>query len=121
MIFIKFVLTKGEITVDEEQAKNILRSEQQLIPIKDLDGNWTYETINKAYIIRTHKDYEKMRWYNVEQEKIKQDKLAQEEHKKLLAMPPEERQRLEDEKKAQQKRIAEMFANLGKSFRIGNK
>lgn len=120
-IFIKFVLTNGEISVDEEQAKSILKSEAQLIPIRDEKGAWTYETINKAFIIRTVKDHEKMRWWRVEQEKIKAEETAKLEEQRLLNMPPEERERLKKEEEESRIKMREMFADLSGKFKIGNK
>ena len=117
MIFVKFVMTNGFITVDEEQAKAILRSENQLVPIKDLKGQWTYETLNKAYIIRTQLDYEKIREWNNEKRRQEEKRKIAEENARLLAMSPEERKALEEKEIEMRKKMKEMFD----SFRVGNK
>ena len=117
MIFVKFVMTNGFITVDEEQAKAILKSENQLVAIKDLKGQWTYETLNKAYIIRTQIDYEKIRDWNNEQKRIERERLLEEEKQKLLAMSPEEKKKHEEQEEETRKKISEMI----KSFKVGNK
>lgn len=121
MVFIKFVLTNGEITVDEEQARNILRSEEQLIPIHNEDGVWTYETINKAFIIRTCKDSEKMRWWNVEQEKLRQEKEVKEAEEAFNKLTPEQKKAIKDKEEEERKKINEKFAELKKSFQVGIK
>ena len=121
MIFVKFIMTNGEITVDEEQAKSILKSEVQLIPIRDENGAWTHETLNKAYLVRTVKDHEKMRWWRIEQKKKEEEEKAMIEEQKLLDMPPEERERLKKEEEANRIKLREMFAEIHNKFRIGNK
>ena len=121
MIFIKFVLTNGEITVDEEQAKAILKSDAQVIPIRDLNGTLTYETINKAFIIRTVKDFEKMRWWNVEQEKLRQEKEAREAEEAFQKLTPEEKEAIKKKEKEQKEILDKKFAEMRESFKIGNK
>ena len=51
---IKIVMSRGEdVYVTEEQAKNILSSQEQLIAIADKNGQWTGNTVNKAHIVST--------------------------------------------------------------------
>lgn len=60
--YIKFVMSKGDpITVDEAQAIRILNSPNQLLMVMDDNGQWTHKTINKAHIVETVEDYDKMR------------------------------------------------------------
>jgi len=118
MIFIKFILTNGDITVDEAQAKAILKSEQQLIPIRDESGGWTYETLNKAFIVRTVMDKEAMRTYNLKKQAEKAIAESEEEKKRLLAMSPEERAKLEQEEKERKEKITLMFADLKRGMEI---
>lgn len=120
-IFVKFILTNGEISVDEQQAKDILKSEAQLIPIRGENGAWTYETINKAFIIRTVKDHEKMRWWRVEQEKIKAEELAKQEEQRLLNMSPEEKERIKKEEEEAREKSRKIMKELSESFKIGSK
>ncbi len=58
--YIKFVMSKGaDMTVDEETAKKILTSPQQIHPYY-VDGVWTGQSINKAFMIGTQLDTDKM-------------------------------------------------------------
>lgn len=118
IVFIKFVLTNGEITVDEEQAKSILKSGNQLIPIKGFDGEWTGETINKAFIVRTARDYDRTRQHRLELQAKEQKKLEEAERQRLLKMSPEEKAKLEEEEKIQREKVAQMFSDLRKKFKI---
>lgn len=63
MKYVKFIMSKGlDITVDEPQAREILKSPQQSHPVKDpKTGEWTLETINKAFMIGTKRDVERER------------------------------------------------------------
>ncbi len=47
-------------TIPLEEAKELLESGEQLIPIKE-KGEWTGEIINKAHIVCTIRDIEKER------------------------------------------------------------
>lgn len=118
MIFVKFILTNGVITVDEQQAKNILNSKDQLIPIKNLDGEWTYETINKAFIIRTQLDFEKIKDWSEKEKKLKLEIEAKAENERLLAMPPEEREKIEKKSEDARARISEMLFGVRKKMTI---
>ena len=56
-MFIQFIQTQGlNITVDQKQAEEILKNSQQICPVKDRNGKWTGETINKAYTTGTKPD-----------------------------------------------------------------
>lgn len=58
MKYIKFTLSnKQEFTVTIEQAKEILQSSQQLVPIKE-NNKWDGRVINKAFVISTCWDRE---------------------------------------------------------------
>lgn len=60
MRYINFIMSsKDVISIDEEQAMRILASPQQLIVIKGADGQWTGETINKAHIVDTQRDFDR--------------------------------------------------------------
>lgn len=53
MRYVRFVMSKGEpITIPEDEAKRVLVSDEQIVPIKK-DGQWTGEVINKAHIVQT--------------------------------------------------------------------
>lgn len=117
-IFIKFILTNGEISVDEKQAKEILKSEAQLIPIRDESGAWTHETINKAFIVRTVRDSDRIRHWHSEQKRKNEARIAEEEHQRLLAMSPEEREKIEQENKERVAKTAKMFEELRTKMNI---
>ena len=62
MRYIKFVMAKGEnITLPYEKAQQVLSSPQQVVRILDENGNWTGTTINKAHIICTKEDLERLK------------------------------------------------------------
>jgi hypothetical protein len=59
MMFIKFILSKGDpITLPFEKAETVLTSQQQIVMITDESGKWTGQTINKAHIVVTMRDRE---------------------------------------------------------------
>jgi len=87
MKFIKFIMSqKGlEFTVSEETAEEILTSPQQLVPVKDLNGNWTGETINKAHIIATERDrFEEKDWWQKNTQKLEEPKKKTKEDKEKI-------------------------------------
>lgn len=117
-IFIKFILTNGEISVDEEQAKAILKSEAQLIPIRDEAGAWTHETINKAFIVRTIKDTDRIRHWYSEQKRKEDYRIAEDERQRLANLSPEERAKIEEEEKERRAKTAKMFEDLRNKMHI---
>jgi len=62
MRYIRFNMSKGNpITVPEEKALLLLKSERKIDLISDEEGNWTGESINKSHIVSTQRDFEKER------------------------------------------------------------
>ena len=115
--YIKFVLSKGsDVVVTEAEAKEILKAEAQLIPIRDENGQWTGETINKSHIIKTEID--KAKTAEVYRNKIKecievQEKIEEEaERKRKLAMTADEREAEERAEIERKQKIKDMFSNL---------
>ena len=112
--YIQFTLSQGiKITVDEEQAKDILKSTQQLIPIVK-NGEWTGETINKAHIVATKRDYEEERNYYREEESKAQreeERKAKEAYEKLS---PEEKEAIRINEEESRKKMRELY----KSFKL---
>ena len=54
MKWIKFTLTTGDITLSEDQAKRVLDAPTKQVMINDdFTGEWTGDTINKAFLIKT--------------------------------------------------------------------
>jgi hypothetical protein len=88
MKYIKFVFRdKKTITLSFDQAERVINSTQQQVKILNEKSNWTGILINKAEIVKTEIDWEKMR-----EEKLR---LAQPEEDKVLS---EEEQKAEDER-----------------------
>ena len=59
---IKIYLTKGEpITGTEEQAMDILKSNETLYALKDKSGKWNGDVIHKSHIVQMLRDYEEER------------------------------------------------------------
>ena len=59
MNYIKFTISRGEpFSLPMEQAEQVLNSPNQLVMLKDKDGKWSGQTINKAHIICTDLDIE---------------------------------------------------------------
>ena len=118
MMFIKFVMTgkNKDFTIDEFQAKEILSSPQQLIPVKDWHGNWTGETINKAFITCTERDRDAERTYHDEVQRLEERK------KYLTAVPeqtdPEKQQKLIEERKKNEVELAARLKHLTKSMSL---
>lgn len=116
-MFIRFVMSRGkEFSVDEIQAKEILSSPQQLIPIHSiLKGEWTGETINKAHIVCTErdreaeKDFESKRWRLEQRNKFLQE---------LKDVPEEKREEFEAERKRVAEDFKKMTAYLAKKMSI---
>lgn len=65
MNFIKFIMSQGPaFTLPEEQADRIFKSGGQIMNITDSKGKWTGQTINKAHIVSTVRDFEAERdWH----------------------------------------------------------
>ena len=60
--YIKFIMSSGdEISVPMDQADKILNSESQLVRINAPDGLWTGQFVNKAHIVSTDLDKDRMR------------------------------------------------------------
>lgn len=100
MRYVKFVMSRGkDITVDEQQAKEILRDERQMCPVVDpKTGEWTRESINKAHLVETVPDHEKDRAM-----------ALQEQSKRMKLEMPEIS---EEQRKANRKKLQEMRKNL---------
>jgi len=78
MKFIKIYMSKGDsFTFPAEEAKRILTSADQLVPIKEKDGKWWGRVINKAHIVSSGFDDDR------ELEEVKNIKLEN-EHNKFL-------------------------------------
>lgn len=106
-MFIRFVMQgKKEFVVDEIQAKEILASPQQLIPLLSiLSGEWTGETLNKAHIICTERDREAEREFQGKKLMLEQrHKYLQE----LKEVPEDQRERFE----AERKRVADDYKTM---------
>ena len=59
--FILFVMANGDkISVDAPQAMRILTSNMQQVMVQE-DGTWTGYTINKAHIVDTKPDFDRIR------------------------------------------------------------
>ena len=112
--YIQFTLSQGiKITVDEEQAKEILKSTQQLIPIVK-NGEWTGETINKAHIVATRRDYEEERSYYREQESMAQRQKEKEAQEAYDRLSPKEKEALRIKEEESIKQMRELY----KSFKL---
>lgn len=106
-MFIRFIMsTKKEFVVDAIQAREILSSPQQLIPIYSVfNGDWNGETINKAHIVCTERDREAEKDFASKALRIEQrNKYLQE----LKDVPEEKRAEFE----AERKRYAEEYKNI---------
>lgn len=79
MKYVKFILSdhKTTITLPFAQAERVIDSPQQIVKIAGEDGSWTGETINKAHIIGTKRDFV------AEQEYGKDQKYLAEKNKLL--------------------------------------
>lgn len=55
---------KTSITLPLEQAEQVLRSPQQLVMLYDENGKWDGESINKAEIVGTQRDYYQERMFS---------------------------------------------------------
>lgn len=63
--FIKIKMRdKTSITLPIEQAEQVLTSTQQIIMLYDEEGKWTGESLNKAEIVGTQRDYDQERIFN---------------------------------------------------------
>ena len=68
---IKFYLSnKAEYIFDIDIAEAILDSEDQIIKIYDINGDWTGAMIKKAHIINTKYDVDATRQLNTEIQKL---------------------------------------------------
>lgn len=66
MKFIQITMSdRSKFTVTEIQADRILNSQQQIIQITNSKGEWTGQTINKAHIVATERDFEAERQYRI--------------------------------------------------------
>lgn len=116
-MFIRFVMQgKKEFVVDEIQAKEILASPQQLIPVLGiLSGEWTGETLNKAHIVCTERDREAERDFESKKWRLEQrHKYLQE----LKDVPEEKRAEFEAERKKTAQDYKTMIAYLSKKMAI---
>jgi len=77
---------KTSLTVDIEIAEAILDSKEQLIKIYDSEGVWTGQTINKADILGTDRDFEDERRESAKSEvkRLEGPVLTPERMKELL-------------------------------------
>lgn len=76
MKYVKFTLSKGDpITLPIEVAERLINSDGQLMKIPDADGTWSGKLINKAHIVSTDLDKDKMR-SEAEIERMRITKLA---------------------------------------------
>lgn len=71
MKYVKFLMRNKEMnmTLSFEQAERVLNSPNQLVMLTGTDGKWNGDTLNKAEIIGTVRDYEKEKYegYNPDQ------------------------------------------------------
>ena len=82
MKFIRFNLSRGDtMTFPSEEAKRILTSPEQLVPIKEADGKWHGRTINKAHIVSTT-------WDEDREAEERDFSRIEENNKKLLEIRP---------------------------------
>lgn len=86
MKWIKFTLSKGDpITLPIDVAERLINSDGQLMKIPDADGSWSGKLINKAHIVATDLDKDRMR-SEAENERMRITKLE------APAMTDEQRQ-----------------------------
>jgi hypothetical protein len=87
MKYVKFTLSKGDpITLPIEIAERLINSDGQLMKIPETDGSWSGKLINKAHIVSTDLDKDRMR-SEAENERMRIVKLE------APAMTDEQRQR----------------------------
>jgi hypothetical protein len=76
MKYVKFTLSKGDpITLPIDVAERLINSDGQLMKIPEPDGTWSGKLINKAHIVSTELDKDKMR-SEAENERMRITKLA---------------------------------------------
>lgn len=92
MRFTRFVMSDGPaFTLPEEQAYQVLTSENQLAMIKGKDGKWTGKTINKAHIVSTEPDRDAEReWRRDHMPKLQEPKEV---------ITPEQQRRIEQKRR----------------------
>lgn len=96
---IKIYLTKGEpITVSEEQAMDILKSNETLYALKDKHGKWNGDVIHKSHIVQMLRDYEEEK-----EELLKNPRL---ENKERMMTPAEHEALMTSMKNAKPKVIS---------------
>lgn len=101
MKMIRFVMSKGDpIIVSEIQARAILASDQQIVPIVE-NGEWTGEVVNKAHIVSSYRDVI-----------AESDKRLEES----LKLPSADRPLTEEEKIERQKLIDKVRQDLKEVF-----
>jgi len=72
MKYIRFIMTnKQDFVLPEDQAKKVIESDQQLIMIHNKKGEWTGDTINKAYLVCTEYDIKYTNLKNYEKNQYK--------------------------------------------------
>lgn len=67
MKYIRFSMRnkKDDFTLPMPKAEQILQSAQQTVMVADESGNWTGLFVNKADIMKTDRDYESEREWNL--------------------------------------------------------
>lgn len=76
MKYVKFTLSKGDpITLPIDVAERLINSDGQLMKIPESDGTWSGKLINKAHIVATDLDKDRMR-SEAENERMRITKLS---------------------------------------------
>lgn len=103
MKFIKFTLANAEpFSLPYDKAVQVMDSSQQLVMLSDDKGDWSGQTINKAFIICTDRDVEEeASWGNKNLLKLSEETE--------VVQTPEEQSRTEEAKK----RVAELAKSFG--------
>lgn len=91
MKYVKFLMRNRElnITLPMEKAEKVLTSSQQLVMITDKDGKWDGETLNKAEIVGTVRDWDKERREMNSENQIEEPKLERLSFEEIQKFKPE--------------------------------
>ena len=85
MRYIKFIMSKGDpITLPEDKALSVIKSQDQIVCVGDENGNWTGITINKAHIVDTIIDNDAARAAQMSTPRLEEAPISEEQRKKNL-------------------------------------
>lgn len=78
-------MSKGDpITLPEEKALSVIKSQDQIVCVGDEKGNWTGITINKAHIVDTMIDNDAMRNAQLSVPRLEEAPVSEEQRQKNL-------------------------------------